>query len=192
MPQPNRFVTARLSFRKGTTAEWASANPVLQMSEPAWDTTLNMLKVGDGVTAWSDLSYVQNLGGPDPWINDNSGLYPSFIEKQYDAIDYVKYYLDEFEHTAVDYFQAGIDLDPYDDRFELSVKASTGGAASIVGHNNHWNKYDDGDTVEITAVVFNPYTFDGWTGLLPGETDAATTTITMSETRNLVANFTRV
>ena len=44
--------------------------------------------------------------------------------------------------------------------------------------------------IEISATASNPYTFSGWTGLLSGESGTATTTITMSEPRNLVATFT--
>ena len=62
MPQPNRFVTARLTFRKGTTQEWEEHDPVLLNSEPAWNTTLGALKIGNGVDKWSDIPYIANDG----------------------------------------------------------------------------------------------------------------------------------
>jgi len=62
MPQPSRHVTARISFRKGTTAEWLASDPVLMSAEPAVDTTENKLKIGNGTDKWSDLSYVENFG----------------------------------------------------------------------------------------------------------------------------------
>jgi hypothetical protein len=49
-----------LLIRGGTTAEWSAVNPVLRSKEISVDTTLNKLKVGDGITTWNDLSYLYN------------------------------------------------------------------------------------------------------------------------------------
>lgn len=189
MPQPNRFVTARITFRKGTTQEWDQYDPILMVGEPAYNTTLNKLKLGDGTSKWSELSYIGGLGGTE-WSNDGSGLFPDFIETADQAIDYVKMHHDLLEDNALAYFQAGLDGDPYVALHELSVKANTGGSASITGVTRKFNVYQEGDEVEVTATSVAPYTFSGWTGLLTGEADTATTTITMSEARNLTANFT--
>jgi hypothetical protein len=43
-------------LRKGTASEWAIANPTLALGEPGYDTTNEILKIGDGITAWSGLS----------------------------------------------------------------------------------------------------------------------------------------
>jgi hypothetical protein len=42
-------------FRKGSSTEWNSANPVLASGEPGFDISNNILKLGDGVTTWSNL-----------------------------------------------------------------------------------------------------------------------------------------
>ena len=190
MPQPNRFVTARITFRKGTTQEWKDNDPILLPGEPTIDTTLNKFKIGNGQDKWSQLPYVESLGGTGEWTNDNSGLYPEYIQSQKEAIDYVKYHHDLLEDNANAYFEAGIDGDAFSELFELSVRSGTGGVASITGTPRKYSTYTDGEQVEISAIAFNPYTFTGWTGLIAGETDTATTTITMSEARNLTANFT--
>jgi len=49
------LVTLRL--RRGTASEWASANPILAVGEPGWETDNRQGKVGDGVNAWSNLQY---------------------------------------------------------------------------------------------------------------------------------------
>jgi hypothetical protein len=46
---------ATLLFRRGSTSEWASRNPVLLAGEPGFDYLLRILKVGDGTTHWLDL-----------------------------------------------------------------------------------------------------------------------------------------
>jgi hypothetical protein len=44
-----------IKLRRGTTDEWATANPVLAQGEPGYDLEAAVLKIGDGTSAWSDL-----------------------------------------------------------------------------------------------------------------------------------------
>jgi hypothetical protein len=70
-------MTTRIKLRRDTAANWASANPVLALGEPGYDTTNNELRVGDGVTAWAGLESISGSGSSDvasDWtdgINDN-------------------------------------------------------------------------------------------------------------------------
>ena len=41
-------VPVKIRFRSGTSAEWARTNPILGRGEPAYDTTLRIIKVGTG------------------------------------------------------------------------------------------------------------------------------------------------
>jgi hypothetical protein len=47
----------QIILRSDTTANWASANPVLAKAEIGYDETLNYFKIGDGVTPWNSLSF---------------------------------------------------------------------------------------------------------------------------------------
>jgi hypothetical protein len=47
----------KMQLRRGTTAEWATADPVLDLGEMGFDTTLKQIKIGDGATAWSVLAW---------------------------------------------------------------------------------------------------------------------------------------
>lgn len=49
-----------IRLRGGTEAEWVAANPVLAAKECGVVTDTHRLKVGDGVTEWVDLSYVDD------------------------------------------------------------------------------------------------------------------------------------
>lgn len=51
-----------IQLRRGTTAEWTSANPVLALGEMGFDTDTRMSKIGDGSTAWNALQYVAGAG----------------------------------------------------------------------------------------------------------------------------------
>ena len=49
---------AQIQMRRGTTAEWAAAAPVvLAEGEPGYDSALKRFKIGDGATAFSALEW---------------------------------------------------------------------------------------------------------------------------------------
>lgn len=48
-------------WRRGTAAEWSSANPVLLNGEPGWEWDTGQFKVGNGVDNWNTLPYFQNV-----------------------------------------------------------------------------------------------------------------------------------
>ncbi len=48
----------RLTVRRGSTENWELSNPILADGEPGLDTTMNRLKIGDGVTRWNNLKWV--------------------------------------------------------------------------------------------------------------------------------------
>jgi hypothetical protein len=43
--------------RRGTAAEWTSANPVLGVGEEGYEIDTQRYKRGDGITAWTTLGY---------------------------------------------------------------------------------------------------------------------------------------
>lgn len=55
----------QLQLRRGTTTQWNAATGPLLEGELGFETTTNKLKVGDGSTLWSGLSYI-NLGSSGP------------------------------------------------------------------------------------------------------------------------------
>ncbi len=49
-------MATRMLQRRGTAAEWAAQNPTLVDGEIGFETDTKVIKIGDGVTAWNDLS----------------------------------------------------------------------------------------------------------------------------------------
>ena len=47
----------QIQLRRGTTAQWSTANPTLASGEVGVDTSLTKFKVGNGSTAWNSLQY---------------------------------------------------------------------------------------------------------------------------------------
>lgn len=61
-PPSESDVTIKL--RRGTSAQWAAANPILAEGEPGVDLTDGTLKIGDGATEWDDLNGISGGGSP--------------------------------------------------------------------------------------------------------------------------------
>jgi hypothetical protein len=53
-------MATRMQQRRGTAAQWTSANPTLAAGEIGFETDNNRFKIGDGATAWSALDYFAN------------------------------------------------------------------------------------------------------------------------------------
>lgn len=47
-----------IKIRRGFSSEWQSANPVLALGEQGLDIDLMRVKVGDGVTPWLSLPFI--------------------------------------------------------------------------------------------------------------------------------------
>src|SRR5271166_78869 len=49
-----------IQLRRGTAAQWSSANPILAQGEEGYETDTSKMKIGDGTSTWASLVY----GGP--------------------------------------------------------------------------------------------------------------------------------
>jgi hypothetical protein len=71
-----------IQLRRDTAANWTANNPVLALAEIGLETDTNSFKVGDGVTAWSTLSY-GGLAGPANTDVTLDGVHPFFLYGAY-------------------------------------------------------------------------------------------------------------
>jgi hypothetical protein len=55
-------VVTQIQVRRGTAAQWTSANPTLAAGEFGYETDTNKLKCGNGTSAWNSLAYISNDG----------------------------------------------------------------------------------------------------------------------------------
>jgi hypothetical protein len=51
-------VVTQVQVRRGTAAQWTSANPTLASGEWGYETDTNKAKIGNGSTAWNSLAYI--------------------------------------------------------------------------------------------------------------------------------------
>lgn len=55
-------VVTQIQVRRGTAAQWTSANPTLANGEWGFESDTNKAKIGTGSTAWNSLSYFGGTG----------------------------------------------------------------------------------------------------------------------------------
>lgn len=51
---------SKIRFREDTSLNWQNVNPILASSEPGRETNTGLIKVGDGVTNWNNLNYINS------------------------------------------------------------------------------------------------------------------------------------
>lgn len=66
-------ITARITMRKDTAANWTAANPILSDAEFAKETDTGKIKIGNGVTAWNSLPYFTSGAGSVDSVNGQTG-----------------------------------------------------------------------------------------------------------------------
>ena len=66
-------VVTQIQIRRGTAAQWTSANPTLASGEWGFETDTNKGKIGNGSTAWNSLAYVLGVGDIEG-VTAGSGL----------------------------------------------------------------------------------------------------------------------
>jgi hypothetical protein len=112
-------MAVRIQFRRGTAAEWASANPMLAAGELGYETDTAQMKIGNGSLTWSALPYsavneayvdnaIANVVGLAPETLDTlnelaaaMGDNPSFISDIEDDIDSARAYATGYTDNAI-------------------------------------------------------------------------------------------
>ena len=66
-------MTSRMQQRRDTAANWTSNNPILAAGEIGFESDTSKMKIGNGSSAWSSLSYVSS-GGTVTSVTGGTGL----------------------------------------------------------------------------------------------------------------------
>ena len=141
-------MATRMQQRRGTAAQWTSANPILNAGEMGWESDTNKFKIGDGTNHWADIDY---------FIDQSSTVNPAFGSSI------------TFEGaTANDYETTLAVTDPTADR-TITLPNATGTVVLADGSGNvtvSGNLTVQGTTTTIdssTIAVTNSFTFEGST-----------------------------
>lgn len=140
-----------IKFKRGTSSEWATLNPVLRLGEPGFEKNTGKLKIGDGTTAWNSLDYLTDAGGSaitfenvDDRVNDLL-VAGSFIDLDYDDAN------DTLTISAINIGPSGHEH-VVDDIIDFDSALST----SIVGNSGiavNYNALSDELVISYTGVA---------------------------------------
>lgn len=109
----------QIQWRRGTSAEWDAANPILAAGEPGFVLDTGLYKIGDGTTAWTSLPYANT--GEGGGVSDH-GLLTGRLDD-----DHTQYHTDARGDVRY-YRKTEVDV-------ALSNKENTGvAAAAVTGH----------------------------------------------------------
>lgn len=64
------FIIESIQLRRDSASDWTTENPILLEGEPGFEIDTGKLKIGDGSTAWSSLSYLTGVGGGASVLTD--------------------------------------------------------------------------------------------------------------------------
>lgn len=131
-------LTLRIITRNDTAANWLQNNPILLKGEMGIEIDTNKIKVGDGVTPWSSLSYITGGGGFNP---ANAALLENITQDKIDSWDSAqanvieKITLNGVEQQitakTVDITAASLDHNHDDTYVKLTDKGVAGGVATL-------------------------------------------------------------
>lgn len=95
-------INAVFLFKKGTKAELEASSSIPREGEPIFETDTGRLKVGDGVSTYASLSYVDKVQVVSD-ISPESGANPASAAAVYTYGQSIKKYADEVEANAKAY-----------------------------------------------------------------------------------------
>ena len=81
---------SKIQLRRGTAAQWTSADPVLSSGEIGFETDTNQFKIGDGATIWSLLSYFAAGGGIANVVEDTTPQLGGSLDTNAKSIEWSK------------------------------------------------------------------------------------------------------
>lgn len=84
--------------RRGTAAQWTTANPVLSTGESGFETDTKKWKYGDGTTAWNSLAY--STGGGEPPITAGTSSQYWRGDKSFQTLDKTAVGLGNADNTS--------------------------------------------------------------------------------------------
>lgn len=184
MPQPSRYVTARLSIRRGTKDAWEQENTVLLQGEPGYEIDTERLKIGDGEKPWRELNYFKSGDSETAGsVIHDSTILPTHVNSVSSAIEYFGAKFKVYDESGANEFIAG--LTGGTPRYVLTLAAGTGGTASANGDTI----VTQGSVIQITANAFPGYEFDYWQGNNVQDSTSSTTNVTIQEDQYVRANF---
>ena len=152
------FGSVVVQHKTGTAAQWTSVNPTLAKGEFGIEIDTNLIKVGDGVTTWKNLSYINSridsekatiFGSSFDGVNSTGTRLYGSAEKSWSPSTDLAAETDDFYGTGA-----------YD-TFEVLVKPDSNGVAQIVAYEgtSAFDTYKADDSYGADVFVMFPKSY---------------------------------
>ena len=76
-----QIIKTTFQLRRGLEAVWQKNNPILALGEPGFSIDKNRLKIGDGVTSWKELLFIDEQENNGIFNADTRADFPSIGEQ---------------------------------------------------------------------------------------------------------------
>lgn len=155
-------MTTRIKLRRDTAANWVSHNPILALGEAGYDSTNNKIKVGNGTSTWTQLSYLAGSSGGG--IGDTAdsiqltGTIP-YVDPVLTAIP-VEFTRPNNSPNTVDAIDTGLTLKRGN---QGALYNSAGGTetsynSSVSPRGTRWNADGWGDLADVKTRTYTNFT----------------------------------
>jgi hypothetical protein len=198
-------MATRMQQRRGTAAQWTSADPILNAGEIGWESDTNKFKIGDGTNHWDDLVYYVNGSVIVTAINDLVGTAPATLNTISEiaaAIGDNPNFLDDLATityvdgevtTLENQINAKVDKGQYDAKGDLIVGASNDTPARLSVGTNGYLLTANSEATNGVEWAAAPVSLPSQTGndgkfLTTDGEDASWATLDLSAKQDVVAN----
>jgi hypothetical protein len=153
----------QITLRKGTAAEWISADPILAAGEPGFETDTGKFKIGDGVLIWTNLEYaVGDIPADISDLSDTTNLIPADVSDLTDTTNLIPADISDLSDTTnlipadISDLSDTTNLIPQnlDDLTDVDVSTATNGQV-LKRVGSLWNSVDE------TSYSFSTETYPG-------------------------------
>lgn len=129
-------MAVRIQFRRGTAAEWVTANPTLAAGEAGYETDTAKFKLGDGSSAWDALAYAGvNQSDIEAAVASVVDFAPETLDTLVELADAINNDPDVFNTLSTQITTSESNLIAYADGVESNVRVYADTAAANAESN---------------------------------------------------------
>ncbi len=128
----------QIQIRRDTSVNWTNINPILAQGELGYEIDTNLLKIGDGLTAWTSLPYFSSGGGASGEANtaSNIGTTGVGVFKDKSGVDL------RFKKINAGSAKITVTDDTDNNKIDIDVVTGTGATQVAAGNHNHSGIYE--------------------------------------------------
>jgi hypothetical protein len=124
----------QIQIRRDTSDNWTNTNPILAQGELGYEIDTNLLKIGDGLTAWTSLPYFASGGEASTASNIGTTGVGVFKDKFGSDLRFKKINAGSAKITVTD--------DTDNDKIDIDVVTGTDANSVAIGNHDHAGTYE--------------------------------------------------